>query len=82
MEVNKMMDIETFIRGHRSNQANFEKLYDGLEKEINGSKGSGKYVAGLKEIKSKAAEEYKTLNKQLARPGRNLKNLSASLRRL
>ena len=59
METNHLEDVATFIREHRSNEENFEKLYHKLNDEINSKDHKEKYVNLLQQVKEKPAEEYK-----------------------
>lgn len=56
MDKSHLEEVATFIREHRSNESNFEKLQQKLEEEITG--GEGDYTTQLKEIKEKNVEEY------------------------
>lgn len=54
MTKNQVNELVAFIREHRSNEANFEKLYARLLKEIKNG------IPGLEDIKEKSAEEYRS----------------------
>lgn len=48
-----------FIKAHRSNEANFEKLVSKLEEEASNAENSQQYTGALQEIKEKQTEEYR-----------------------
>jgi hypothetical protein len=52
-------EILAFIREHRSDEANFEKLYQKLDDELQNKQPDGNYIHNLKEIKEKQAEEFR-----------------------
>ena len=58
MEVEDLETTAAFIREHRGNEGNFEKLCNKLEAEIQEGRGAEKYVRSLQEIKAKAIPEY------------------------
>ena len=59
METGALEITAAFIREHRGNEGNFEKLYNKLEAEIEDNPTAEKYVGSLQEIKEKAVPEYK-----------------------
>ena len=59
METGALEITAAFIREHRGNEGNFEKLYSKLETEIEERHGLEKYVASLEDIREKAVPEYK-----------------------
>ena len=58
MSINDLEATAAFIREHRANEGNFEKLYHKLEAEIQERNGAEKYVTSLREIKEKTVPEY------------------------
>jgi len=59
MGIENLETTAAFIREHRGNEGNFEKLYNKLETEIQERRGAEKYVTLLQEIKEKTVPEYK-----------------------
>lgn len=57
-------EVAAFIRECRSNEASFEKLYARLSEESENTDGSSSYTNALKEVKEKAAVEYKKAKEQ------------------
>jgi hypothetical protein len=57
MDKTQLEEVAAFIREHRSNESNFEKLYAKLEEET--GKDDTNYTNQLQEIKEKGAEEYR-----------------------
>ena len=57
MQKEQLEEVSAFIREHRSNESNFEKLYAKLEEET--KKEDATYASQLKEISDKAAAEYR-----------------------
>ena len=51
-------ELVAFIREHRSSEANFEKLYQRLDQEIDKEENKS-YQVELSEIKEKHADEYR-----------------------
>ena len=56
MEKSHLEEVAAFIREHRSNESNFEKLLQKLEEEAGAD--DEHYAAQLKEISEKNVEEY------------------------
>jgi hypothetical protein len=56
MEKSHLEEVAAFIREHRSNESNYEKLKQKLEEEVEA--GDEDYTTQLTEIKEKHAEEY------------------------
>lgn len=59
----QLQELLHFIQEHRSNEANFQKIYDRLEQEIiannnSADDGSKKFQDDLQEVKDKQAEVY------------------------
>ncbi len=54
-----IQELLEFIRQHRSNEANFEKLHQRLEDELRNGQGDQNYIHNLQEIKNKQAEEFR-----------------------
>ena len=59
MDKAHLEEIATFIREHRSNESNFEKLYAKLEEETNNEGAGEAYRTTLAEVKEKSAAEYR-----------------------
>ena len=53
----QLEEVTAFIREHRSNESNFEKLYAKLEEQTR--EDNKTYTSQLLEIKEKSAEEYR-----------------------
>ena len=56
MDKSHLEEVAAFIREHRSNESNFEKLHQKLEEEL--SADDENYTTQLKEISEKNVEEY------------------------
>ena len=56
---NHLEEVAAFIREHRSNEANFEKLYAKLTTETDAADADENYRKCLLEVKEKTAEAYK-----------------------
>jgi hypothetical protein len=54
MEKKPLEDVAAFLREHRSNESNFEKLYEKLREETAREGNSAKYANELNEAKEKA----------------------------
>ena len=54
----RLQEVLEFLKEHRSNEGNFEKIYAKLEEEA-GAGGPGPYVEELRELKDKQAETYR-----------------------
>ena len=55
-------DLLGFIKEHRSNESNFEKIYEKLEQELSAEKKediSNEYYTAIEAVKEKQAEEYR-----------------------
>jgi hypothetical protein len=57
MEKARLEQVAAFIREHRSNESNFEKIYGKLEEETR--EDNGAYTSQLQETKEKSADEYR-----------------------
>lgn len=59
MQKTHFEELAAFIREHRSNEGNFEKLYEKLEAETTNENADANYRSSLTEIKEKGAEDYR-----------------------
>ncbi|HVG13830.1 MAG TPA: hypothetical protein VM935_02680 [Chitinophagaceae bacterium] len=57
-------EVLQFIKEHRSNESNFEKIYAKLEAELSQKDGDSDYLANLHELKEKQAVTYKQAKKE------------------
>jgi len=51
-------EVLNFIRQHRSNESNFEKLYAKLQEELTNAATDKQYTDSLQEIKAKQVVDY------------------------
>lgn len=63
MEKKHLEEVLSFIRQHRSNEANFEKIYSKLQEEVDSAEDSSEYKNKLQEINQKQAAEYQQAKK-------------------
>ena len=55
----KLKDLTAFLREHRSNEGNFEKLYQKLQEETTREDADAQYRNELQALVEKEADEYR-----------------------